>query len=101
MFVVMSRIRVLAGNADGLADQYRSRSRVVEDQPGSLGSESLRNLERTDEFVVYMRWQSEQDFEQYRRSLASRAAHARIANIPGGIQIDPDTRVVEHYEVLS
>lgn len=97
----MSRIRVLTGNADGLADQYRSRSRVVEAQPGFLGIEILRNLERPDEFVVYTRWQSKKEFEQYRHSPAYRAAHVRIGHIPGGIHIDPDTRVVEHYEVLS
>jgi heme-degrading monooxygenase HmoA len=101
MFVVMSRIRVLTGSADALADQYRSRSRLAEAQPGILGIEILRNLERADEFVVYTRWQSKLDFERYRSSPAYRKAHARIGDIPGGIQIDPETRVVEHYEVLS
>lgn len=101
MIVVMSRIRVKNGNAEGLADQYRNRLHRVESVPGCLGVEILRSLERPDEFLVYTRWKDREAYEGYRRDPAFREAHARIASIPGGIKIDAESRAVEWYEVLS
>lgn len=101
MIVVVSRIRVVGGSADALAEQYRRRSRLVESEPGCLGVEILRNLEQPDEFVVYTRWCELADYERYRDTPAYRAAHARIAAIPGGIRVDPASRAVLRYEVLS
>ncbi len=101
MIVVMSSIRVSAGDSDALADQYRSRSRIAEDQPGCLGIEILRDTDAPDHFVVYSRWRNRDAYDAYRRSSAYRLAHARIAEIPGGIRIDPATRDVSVFEVLS
>lgn len=101
MIAVMSRIRVCQGDSEALADQYRQRSRLVEQQPGCLGVEILRNRNDPDEFVVYTRWHTEADYQNYRRSSAYRHAHQRISDIPGGLRIDSETRTVESYEVLS
>lgn len=101
MIVVVSRIRVTNGNADALAEQYRDRSRLVEREPGCRGVEILRSADDPDRFAVYTRWDSLADYDMYRRQPAFREAHAHIADIPGGVRIDPDSRVVEVYEVLS
>ena len=101
MIVVMSRIRVVRGNADELATQYRNRLRLADDHPGCLGIEILRNLDDPAEFVVYSRWRRLQDYQGYRSSAAYREAHRRISEIPGGVLIDRETRIVERFECLS
>lgn len=101
MIVVMSRIRVSSGDPDALAEQYRNRLRVAEDYPGCLGIEILRNNDSSDEFVVYSRWRDRDSYDAYRQSAAYREAHSRIAKIPGGIRIDPNSREVSIFEVLS
>ncbi len=101
MIVVVSRIRVTGGNADGLAERYRKRARRAETVPGCLGVEVLRHLERPDEFAVYTRWADRAAYEAYRKHAAFREAHARIRDIPGGLRIAPEERSVDWYEVLS
>ncbi len=100
MIVVASRIRVLDGNADALAERYRRRERLAESVPGCLGVEVLRHLARPDEFVVITRWVDAAAYEAYRRHPAFRAAHARVRDLPG-LRIDPDGRAIDWYEVLS
>ena len=101
MIVVVSRIRVISGNADALAEQYRRRGRIAETMAGCLGVEILRHMERLDEFVVYTRWVDRAAYEQYRRHPAFREAHAHIRDIPGGLRIAAEERTVDWYEVLS
>ena len=97
----MSRIKVIAGDPDALAAQYRDRSHLAEEQPGCLGIEILRSHQPADEFVVYTRWEDLEAYERYRQSEAYREAHRRISDIPGGVKIDPKSRSIEIYDVLS
>jgi len=101
MIVVTSRIRVTSGNANLLADLYRSRGRVADAQPGCLGVEILRHLDRPDEFTVLTRWTDRAAYECYRAPPSFREAHARVREVPGGIRIDRAERSVDWYEVLS
>ncbi|HEX8684358.1 MAG TPA: antibiotic biosynthesis monooxygenase family protein [Ardenticatenaceae bacterium] len=101
MIVVISRIRVTSGNADALAEQYRSRSHLAETVPGCLGVEVLRGLDQPDEFMVYTRWTDRAAYEHYRKDGAFREAHSRIQNISGGLKIAREERSVDWYEVLS
>jgi heme-degrading monooxygenase HmoA len=101
VIVVTSRIRVTHGSADALADQYRRRGRQADAFPGCLGVEILRSSTEPDEFLVYTRWRDAEAYDAYRRSPAYRDAHARIADIPGGVRIDATERLVEWFEVLS
>ena len=100
MIVVTSRIRVVGGDADALAGQYRNRAGLVDALPGCLGVEILRHLDRPEEFVVLTRWTDEDAYTAYRAHPAFRQAHRAIAHLPG-LRIDPASRVVERYEVLS
>lgn len=101
MIVVTSRIRVVSGNEDALAEQYRNRLKLAEDEPGCLGVEILRSMDSPEDFVVYSRWRSLDDYQRFRRSSAYRQSHARIADIPGSLRIDAEARVVESFEMLS
>ena len=101
MIVVTSRIRVTGGDADALAAQYRQRLRLAEEMPGCRGIEVLRHAERTDEFMVYSRWDDAEAYERYRAHPAFREAHERVREIPGGIRVARVDQGVDRYEVLS
>ena len=100
MIVVTSRIRVVGGDADALAQRYRNRVSLVDALPGCLGVEILRHVDRPEEFIVVTRWSDEAAYTAYRVHPAFRQAHQAIAQLPG-LRIDPESRVVERYEVLS
>ncbi len=100
MIVITSRIRVVGGDPDALATQYRNRAGLVDALPGCLGVEILRHVDRTEEFVVVTRWTDEDAYAAYRAHPAFRQAHRAIGELPG-LRIDPTSRVVERYEVLS
>ena len=100
MIVITSRIRVTGGDADALAVRYRNRVGLVDTLPGCLGVEILRHVDRPEEFMVVTRWTDEDAYAAYRAHPAFRKAHRAIAELPG-LRIDPTSRVVERYGVLS
>jgi heme oxygenase (mycobilin-producing) len=97
VIVVTSRIRVTAGSADALAEQYRRRLHAADAFPGCLGVEILRRLDAPAEFVVYTRWASADAYRAYRAAPAFREAHARI---PAGLKVERVEEGVGEYEVL-
>ena len=97
MIVVTSRIRVAAGDADALADQYRRRLHAADAFPGSLGVEILRRVDAPAEFMVYTRWTSAEAYHTYRAAPAFRDAHARI---PAGLKVVRVEEGVGEFEVL-
>ena len=100
MIVVTSRIQVVAGDAEALAEQYRHRRGLADREPGCLGVEILRHLERPAEFVVVTRWVDESAYVAYRAGPAFRAAHQALAAL-SGLRIDRETRRTDCYEVLG
>ena len=88
MIVVTSCIRVVGGDADALALQYRNRVGLVDALPGCLGVEILRHVDRPEEFVVLTRWTDDDAYTAYRAHPAFRQAHRAIARLPG-LRIDP------------
>ena len=100
MIVITSRLRVVGGDADALADSYRNRARLADALPGCLGVEILRHIDRPEEFMVVTRWTDEDAYAAYRAHPAFRQAHQAIAQLPG-LRIDRASRVVERYEALA
>ncbi len=99
--VVISRIRVVSGNAAAVAMQYQRRLGAVDGVRGFLGLEVLRPHDRPTEFWIWTKWESSADFEAYRKSPEFRQAHARIASIPGIVKIDKNSHTVERFDVLA
>ena len=98
MIVVTSRIRVIEGDPESLAAQYRARLHRAEEAAGCLGVEVLRNLERPSEFVVVSRWEGLSSYQAYRRAAAFREAHRRI---PAGLRVDREERATDAWERIS
>lgn len=101
MIVAISRIRVVSGNEEAIAAQYRQRLGAVEEAPGFLGLEILQEQDRPEAFLVLMRWRERADFEAYRRSEAFRRAHERIAALSGRTRIDRESYQVSVYEIIG
>jgi heme-degrading monooxygenase HmoA len=101
MIVAISKITVTNGNDDALAEQYIRRSGLVDDMPGFVSMEVLRNADNPCEFLVYTRWETRAAFDAYYKAQAFRVAHQQVAAIPGGIKIDRATRVLSVYDVVT
>ena len=101
MIVAISKIQVTNGNAQALADQYAKRTGLVDEMPGFVSVEVLRNCGNPDEFLVYMRWENREAFQAYKTSPAFREAHRNVAHIPGGVKIDRKTRELSIYETVT
>jgi heme-degrading monooxygenase HmoA len=59
-----------------LEQRFASRAGVVESSDGFEWFELLRPVEGTDQYLVYTRWRSEQDYQNW-LSGPMQAAHAR------------------------
>lgn len=99
--VVISRIRVVSGNARDVARQYQRRAGVVDDVPGFLGLEVLQPQDEPEEFWIYTRWANLDAYEAYRKGPEFRKAHARLALIPGIVKIDKANHSVTKFHVLA
>jgi heme-degrading monooxygenase HmoA len=98
MIVVTSRIRVVEGDAEALAAQYRARLHRADGASGCVGIEILRNVDRPEEFVVISRWSNREAYEAWRRGPLFREAHRRI---PAGLRIDREERATDAWEPLA
>lgn len=101
MIVAISRITVTNNNDQALAEQYMKRSGLVDQTPGFISMEVLRNSSNPCEFLVYTRWETQEAFDAYYRAEAFRHAHQNVASIPGRVKIDRKTKVLDIYEVVT
>ncbi|RNL84831.1 antibiotic biosynthesis monooxygenase family protein [Halostreptopolyspora alba] len=54
-----------------LEERFANRAGLVEGQPGFREFQLLRPIEGTDRYLVYTRWRSEADFQNWMRGAAS------------------------------
>lgn len=62
-----------------LERRFAGRAGMVESSDGFEWFELLRPLEGTDRYLVYTRWRSEEDFQNWQKSQAFQAGHAQAA----------------------
>ena len=72
--VKMNVITVPKERADELEERFRKRAGEVDKQPGFLGFELLRPHDG-DRYIVYTRWESEEDFMNWVQSPAFGHGH--------------------------
>ncbi|MFI7609817.1 antibiotic biosynthesis monooxygenase family protein [Nonomuraea terrae] len=76
------KINVLTVPADmreELERRFSNRAGMVESADGFEWFELLRPLEGTDRYLVYTRWRSEDDFQQWQQGQAFQRGHAQAA----------------------
>ncbi|MCC3771600.1 antibiotic biosynthesis monooxygenase [Streptomyces sp. UNOC14_S4] len=72
--VKINALTVPAEQRETLEQRFSSRAGMVENSDGFEWFELLRPLEGTDQYLVYTRWRSEEDFQAW-MSGTMRAAH--------------------------
>ncbi|GAB3208084.1 antibiotic biosynthesis monooxygenase family protein [Marinactinospora thermotolerans] len=76
-------LTVPEGAGATLEERFAKRAGLVENQPGFEEFQLLRPVEGTDRYLVYTRWRSEEDFQNWVNSTAFRAGHAQAAEDAG------------------
>ncbi|TDE59473.1 antibiotic biosynthesis monooxygenase [Nonomuraea mesophila] len=76
------KINVLTVPADMRAEleqRFSKRAGMVESADGFEWFELLRPVEGTERYLVYTRWRSEEDFQNWQQSQAFQRGHAQAA----------------------
>lgn len=101
MILVVSRVRIVAGDPDAVERPYRARMGRVDHADGYLGMEVLRDQDDPASFWVQVRFRDRAAYDCYRRSDAFRDAHARLALQDEKVRIDPDAYDVHVFDVVA
>jgi heme oxygenase (mycobilin-producing) len=67
-----------------LERRFSGRAGVVESADGFEWFELLRPVEGTDQYLVYTRWRSDEDFKRWTESQSFQKGHAQAAGQAGG-----------------
>ena len=74
-YVVMNVLTVPGGRGEVLEQRFASRAGMVENSKGFEHFELLRPVEGTDQYLVYTRWTTKDDFEAWQASRAFESGH--------------------------
>ena len=83
-FVVVNVLSVPEGSGEVLETRFAGRAGAVDAAPGFERFELLRPVEGTDDYLVYTRWRSREDFEAWTASQAFERGHAQASGRPEG-----------------
>ena len=75
-FVAVNVLTVPPDAGDVLEQRFAARQGAVDSAPGFEHFELLRPVEGTDDYLVYTRWRSREDFEAWRSSQSFAHGHA-------------------------
>ncbi|PRY46273.1 antibiotic biosynthesis monooxygenase family protein [Umezawaea tangerina] len=73
--VKINAIKVPEGAGPELEKRFAARLGTVDSSPGFLGFELLRPVQGDDRYFVYTRWETDEDFENWKNG-GAREAHA-------------------------
>jgi heme-degrading monooxygenase HmoA len=76
-YVAINVLTVPEGDGATLEARFAGRAGSVDSSPGFERFELLRPVEGTDTYLVYTRWRSKEDFENWTASQAFARGHAR------------------------
>src|SRR3989440_11647134 len=77
--VKINVLTVPAEQRETLEKRFSARAGAVESSDGFEWFELLRPVEGTDQYLVYTRWRSEEDFQNWTESRAFAEGHAQAA----------------------
>ena len=58
MILEVAPLRIRAGQAQAFENSFREAQRIISSMPGYVSHELQRCLERTDEYILLVRWES-------------------------------------------
>ncbi|GAB3273241.1 antibiotic biosynthesis monooxygenase family protein [Kineosporia babensis] len=74
-YVVINVLTVPGGRGDVLEQRFTNRAGMVENSSGFEHFELLRPVEGTDQYLVYTRWKTKEDFDAWQSSQAFQSGH--------------------------
>jgi heme-degrading monooxygenase HmoA len=77
--VKINVLTVKAEMREEIERRFAGRAGLVESAEGFEGFELLRPVEGTEQYLVYTRWRSEEDFQAWTKSQAFGQGHAKAA----------------------
>lgn len=83
-YVAINVLTVPDGAGNTLEERFAARQGSVDRAPGFEHFELLRPLEGTEDYLVYTRWRSKDDFDAWRSSQAFGQGHAQASGRPEG-----------------
>ncbi|MGV9772783.1 antibiotic biosynthesis monooxygenase family protein [Streptosporangium sp. NPDC003464] len=81
--VKINVLTVPAEQREELERRFSGRAGMVESADGFEWFELLRPVEGTEQYLVYTRWRSEEDFTRWTESQAFQRGHTQAAAAPG------------------
>lgn len=72
-------LTVPPGAGATLEERFAKRAGLVENQPGFEEFQLLRPVDGTDKYIVYTRWRSEEDYQNWLNSEAFQRGHAQAS----------------------
>ncbi len=100
-FVAVNVLTVPPGAGETLEQRFAARQGAVDSAPGFEHFELLRPLEGTDDYLVYTRWRSREDFESWRSSQSFERGHAGAGERPPGERPAATGSTIWAFEVVQ
>jgi len=82
-YVAINVLTVPEGRGETLEQRFAGRAGAVEKAPGFEHFELLRPVQGTEDYLVYTRWRSKDDFEAWTASQAFERGHAEARQASG------------------
>ena len=97
-FVAVSRFVVANGKDDEVEAAFRARPHAVDDAPGFLRMEVLRDLDDPREFWLVTHWDDEPSFRSWHQGHTFHAAHR---GIPAGLKLERGAQWLRRMSRIS
>jgi heme-degrading monooxygenase HmoA len=100
-YVAINVLTVPAGAGSTLEQRFAARQGAVDGAPGFEHFELLRPLEGTDDYLVYTRWRTQEDFAAWRDSQSFAQGHAGASGRPEGARPAASGSTIWAFEVVQ
>jgi heme-degrading monooxygenase HmoA len=100
-YVAINLLTVPAGAGETLEQRFAARQGAVDSAPGFEHFELLRPVEGTEDYLVYTRWRSEDDFRAWRDSQSFGQGHAQATERPEGQRPAATGSTIWAFEVVQ
>ncbi|MCK5205627.1 MAG: antibiotic biosynthesis monooxygenase [Desulfobacterales bacterium] len=81
---IMIRRTVPENKARQMIPLFRKMRTLANEQPGYITGETMRNLEKPDEFLVISTWETSDDWKQWEQSDERQQIQSKIDALLGG-----------------
>jgi heme-degrading monooxygenase HmoA len=81
---ILIRRRVPEDKARQMIPLFRRMRTLANEQPGYITGETMKNLERPDEFLVISTWETSDDWRRWLESSDRREVQSQIDKLLGG-----------------